>query len=88
MLETKVTVNNKAGLHTRPASLLVKTAGQFQSKILLVTKDITVDAKSIMGIMALGASQGTEITLQIDGVDEKVANLAMVDLFARNFDEE
>lgn len=88
MLETQVTINNKAGLHARPASLLVKTASQYKSKILLVGDGLEVDAKSIMGIMAMGATKGTQLTLKVEGEDAEAALKALIELFQSNFNEE
>lgn len=88
MLETKVILNNKAGLHARPASLLVKKASQFKSKILLVGDGLEVDAKSIMSIMAMGATKGTQLTLKVEGKDAEVALTALLELFESNFNED
>lgn len=87
MVEKKITVSNKTGLHARPAALLVQTASKFSSDVLIVKGDIEVNAKSIMGIMALGAGQGTELTIRINGADEDQALAAILELFHNNFGE-
>lgn len=87
MLERKITVTNKTGLHARPAALLVQTASKFSSDITLVKEGSEVNAKSIMGIMALGAGQGTELTIKVSGADEEEALNALLELFNSNFGE-
>lgn len=87
MVEKKLIVNNKTGLHARPAALLVQTASKFSSDVLIVKEDKEVNAKSIMGIMALGAGQGTELTIKISGADEEQALAAILELFDNNFGE-
>lgn len=87
MVEKKLTVNNKTGLHARPAALLVQAASKFSSDITVVKGDSEVNAKSIMGIMALGAGQGTELTIRVNGADEEDALKALLELFDNNFGE-
>ncbi|WP_427339789.1 HPr family phosphocarrier protein [Caloranaerobacter sp. DY30410] len=88
MEKRTITVKNKAGLHARPAALFVQTAGKFLSEITVKKDDKEVNAKSIMGIMALGVSQGNEITIIARGEDEKEAVEALVDLLENKLDEE
>ncbi|KXS47714.1 MULTISPECIES: HPr family phosphocarrier protein [Halanaerobium] len=71
--EKKVTITNETGLHARPASQFVKKADKFKSKIEIVFGEKEVNAKSIMGVMSLGISQGTEIILKAEGEDEEEA---------------
>lgn len=68
--EKNVVITNETGLHARPASQFVQKAGKFKSEIKIVFEDKEVNAKSIMGVMSLGISQGKEITLKADGEDE------------------
>ena len=68
--EKNVVITNETGLHARPASQFVQKAGKFKSVIKIVFEDKEVNAKSIMGVMSLGISQGKEITLKADGEDE------------------
>ena len=68
--EKNVIITNETGLHARPASQFVQKAGKFKSEIKIVFEDKEVNAKSIMGVMSLGISQGKEITLKADGEDE------------------
>lgn len=88
MLEKEITVKNKLGIHARPAALLVKNAGQFQSKIEIKRDDLIVDGKSIMGVMMLAAEQGATLIFSIDGEDELQAMDAIEKLFEERFYEE
>lgn len=88
MLEKEITVKNKLGIHARPAALLVKNAGQFESKIEIRRDDLIVDGKSIMGVMMLAAEQGAILLFSIDGEDEEKAMDAITKLFEENFYEE
>jgi len=73
MLEFKHKIKDPVGLHARPAGLLVKKAGEYQSKISLMKDNRTADAKSMLSIMALGAKTENERLIRIEGQDEKVA---------------
>ncbi len=73
MLTRELTINNKSGLHARPASLWVQTAGRFHSKIKIQRGDSIVDGKSILGILSLGLSAGSVFELSAEGEDEAEA---------------
>ncbi|MEX2366913.1 MAG: HPr family phosphocarrier protein [Pseudohongiellaceae bacterium] len=88
MINTKITVTNKAGLHARAAAKLVEIASGFSSTIELGSCDRMVDGKSILSIMLLAASQGSELNLKIEGDDEKDALKAIQDLIDNRFGEE
>ncbi len=87
-METKVVIANKAGMHARPASMLVQAATKFQSKIKLSAKGKTVDAKSILMIMSLGLVQGTEVVVSAEGPDAEDAVKAIKELVDSKFGEE
>lgn len=87
MLRKTVVISNKLGLHARAAAKLVNVASQFESMIFLEHKDQQADAKSIMGIMMLAASQGTQLDLIIDGPDENEACRATTELIDDFFGE-
>ena len=78
-VDINVKINNETGLHARPASQLVNTAGKFESKIEIVLDNKEVNAKSIMGIMSLGIGKGDEIILRADGDDAEAAVSALVE---------
>jgi len=83
-----VTVKNRAGIHARPAALLVQTAARFASRIMFKKDTEEINAKSIMGIITLGASYETEITIEAEGPDEEDAVLALAQLFDNRFEEQ
>ncbi len=89
MLESTVTVVNRLGLHARAAAQLVKLAGTFKSKIMLIRADngVLADAKSILTVLMLAASVGTELRLTADGDDEQQAVEEVSALFANRFGE-
>jgi len=73
-------IENSTGIHATPASLFVKKAREFKSKVELTAKGRTIDAKSIIMVMGLGLSKGTEVVITADGPDEKVAVKELVSL--------
>ncbi len=81
------TIINKLGLHARAAALLASTAGRYASTLKITAKSKQVDAKSVMSLMLLGASQGTEVELYAEGQDEQEAIKALIDLIAQRFNE-
>jgi len=88
MVERTVVVRNRAGLHTRPAAMIVKRAAQFASDIYLESDDhMRINAKSIIGVMTLAAAQGTTLKLIVSGPDEEQAADAIAELFETGFGE-
>jgi phosphocarrier protein HPr len=87
MVERDVKIRNRAGMHARPAALLVQTANRFKSNIYLEKGSERVNAKSIMGIITLGATYDSSLKLIAEGVDEEEAVRALNDLFERKFEE-
>lgn len=87
MIEREIPVTNKLGLHARASAKLVQLLSGYRSSAKMVAKGREIDAKSIMGVMMLAAGQGSTLLMKIDGEDEAQAMDAVVDLFARNFDE-
>ena len=73
MLVLSIKIINMLGLRARASAKLTQVANQFESDIWIEKNDKTVNAKSIMGIMMLAASQGTDIKISTEGVDEKEA---------------
>jgi phosphocarrier protein len=91
MTERTITITNRAGIHARPAALLVQATKDFSSSLYFEKGGDRINAKSIMGILTLGASYGTELKIIADGkdeADEARAVEAIVRLFESNFDEE
>lgn len=88
MIERDVEIVNRLGLHARAAAKLVQTAGGFASRLWVVKDGDAVDAKSILGLLLLAASQGTRLTLRADGADQEAALDAVEELIADRFHEE
>lgn len=88
MQRAAMTIVNKLGLHARAAAKLVQTASGFESRIDLLCKGQSVDAKSIMGIMMLAASQGTNLEIVAEGPDEVEAVESLAALFQDRFGED
>lgn len=88
MIERMVTIKNRAGIHARPAALLVQTASRFKSKIFIEKDSDRINGKSIMGIITLGAGYGTNLKLMADGEDESDAVEAIGRLFDTKFEED
>ena len=87
MISQKVTIINKLGLHTRASAKLVHLASRYGSQSKLIKGNKTVNCKSIMGVMMLAASKGTELELTVDGDDETAAMEAIIGLINNRFDE-
>jgi phosphocarrier protein len=85
MLEKKITIRNKLGMHARAAVKFVNTANRFRSTVRIVKDGDEIDGKSILGILTLAAVQGTEIILKVSGKDEERALSALVKLINNNF---
>jgi len=88
MTERTIKVINRAGIHARPSALLVQTTKNFKSNIFIQKGSDQINAKSIMGIITLGASYGTELKITAEGEDEEAAVEALVKLFESKFEEE
>jgi phosphocarrier protein len=87
MIEREVIIRNRAGLHTRPAAAIVKTAARFAAEFTICKDEMEINGKSIIGVMTLAAEQGSSLLLRFEGPDEDHAAEAVVDLFERGFDE-
>ncbi len=89
MLETEIKVVNPLGLHARAAAQLVRLAGKFSSKIIIIRTDnnLFADAKSILSVLTLAASKGTILILEVEGEDEENAFQEIKTLFANGFGE-
>ncbi len=88
MLEKQITIINKLGLHARAAAKLINVTSSFSSDIKITKDERTVDGKSIMSVMMLAASKGTQLTLTTSGEDEQQAMDAIELLINNRFDEE
>lgn len=88
MVEKILTVQNRAGIHARPAAIIAQTSNKFSSEITLIKDDATVNAKSIMGVIAMGAGYNTQLVLNVEGPDESEAASVLEELFNSKFEEE
>ena len=88
MTEQVIKISNRAGIHARPAAVLVEASKHFKATIHYEKGNLRVNGKSILGIMTLGAGYGTELKIIAQGEDEKEALAALVRLFDSKFEEE
>jgi phosphocarrier protein len=88
MTEKTIVIKNRAGIHARPAALLVQALKDFKSAVYFEKDNDRINAKSIMGIITLGAIYGTEIRIIAEGEDEQEAVDVLVRLFESKFQEE
>ncbi|HJY62659.1 MAG TPA: HPr family phosphocarrier protein [Ignavibacteria bacterium] len=87
MIEAVVTIKNRAGMHTRPASMIVKLAARYKSNFYIIKDNYQINGKSIIGIMSLAAEYGSQLTLKFDGPDEEKASVEMIKYFEDGFGE-
>ena len=88
MYSKDVMVQNKVGLHARPATFFIQKANEFRSSIWIEKEERRVNAKSLLGILSLGIIGGTQIKIIADGADEQAAVNALVELVESGFSEE
>jgi len=88
LVERKIEVTNRLGLHARPAAMLVQKATKFKSDIKLQKDDLEVNAKSILSVMALAAEMGSFVIIKAEGEDEAIALEELAKLFEEKFGEE
>lgn len=87
MISRDVTIKNSVGLHARPATFFIQKANSFKCSIWVEKEDCRVNAKSLLGVLSLGITQGTGITLIADGNDEAAAIEGLVALIDNGFAE-
>jgi phosphocarrier protein HPr len=87
MTSCAVAITNSLGLHARAAARFVHTASAYSAKIRVARGEREMDGKSIMGLLLLGAAQGTVITITASGSDEQAAVAALCALVERGFEE-
>lgn len=87
MVEKEVIVKNRAGIHARPAGMIVNLANKFKSLILIEKDGESINAKSIMGLITLGVSCNTAIKISAQGDDETQALDSLVQLIDKRFED-
>lgn len=87
-LISKVQIKNKMGLHTRPATEIVKLLMHFKSNVSLTYKKDTVNARSILGILMLAAHKNSKVTITVEGEDAEATMAKLVSAFSDGFGEE
>ncbi len=87
MLSRTITVQNQVGLHARPATFFIQKSNEFKSSIWIEKDERKVNAKSLLGVLSLGITKGTEIKIITDGVDEEEALDALEALIDSNFSD-
>ena len=87
MISRAVTIRNSVGLHARPATFFVQKANSFKSSIWVEKENCRVNAKSLLGVLSLGITKGSVITLIADGADEAAAIEGLTALVESGFDD-
>ncbi|NQT80342.1 MAG: HPr family phosphocarrier protein [Candidatus Aminicenantes bacterium] len=87
MLEKKITIKNKLGLHARAAVKFANLANRFNSSVKIEKDGNEIDGKSILGILTLAAVQGSQIILKVSGTDEDRTFKALIELINNKFQE-
>lgn len=88
MITREVTVRNSVGLHARPATFFIQKANTYKSSIWVEKEERRVNAKSLLGILSMGVTEGTTITLIADGPDEAAALKGLADMIENGFKAE
>lgn len=84
-VKSSFVVMNEKGLHTRPSTELVKCASSFKAQVNLVYQNLTVNAKSLLGILMLAASRGAKIRIEAEGEDAEIAINSIIHLAQNKF---
>ena len=85
MVLKEVVVQNQVGLHARPATFFIQKANEYKSSVWIEKDEKRVNAKSLLGVLSLGVTKGTNITIIADGVDEEKAVGELVSLISSDF---
>ena len=86
--EIEMVIQNKLGIHARPAAMFVRTANRFGCSVLVEKDGECINGKSIMGLMMLAAGPGSKIKVRAEGSDAVQALHELDDLVKRKFDED
>ena len=83
MLTREVTINNQVGLHARPATFFIQKANEFRSSIWIEVDDRKINAKSLLGVLSMGITKGTRISIIAEGPDEEEAVKALTEMLVK-----
>jgi phosphocarrier protein len=86
-LSRELVVQNKMGIHARPAAMIVRVTNKFDAEVLVQKDDEEVNGKSIMGLMMLAAGKGSKVRFNVTGGDAEPMLNELQELFERKFDE-
>ena len=87
MVSKTIVVQNQVGLHARPATFFIQKSNEFKSSIWIEKEERKVNAKSLLGVLSLGITKGTQIEIIADGVDEEEAVAALETLIESKFND-
>ena len=87
MVSREVKIINSIGLHARPATFFIQKANEFRSTMMVEKEERKVNAKSLLGVLSLGITKGSTITISAEGPDAEEAVNALCALIAENFGE-
>ena len=83
MVTQEVTINNEVGLHARPATFFIQKANEFKSSIWVEVEDRKINAKSLLGVLSMGITKGTRVSIIAEGPDEEEAVKALTDMLVK-----
>ena len=86
MYSKEVTIKNQVGLHARPATYFIQKANEFKEEIKVTKVEREVNGKSLLGVLSLGITRGSSITISASGENEQAAVEALVALVESNFE--
>ena len=86
MYSKEVTIMNQVGLHARPATYFIQKANEFKEEIKVTKDEREVNGKSLLGVLSLGITRGSSITISASGENEQAAVEALVALVESNFE--
>lgn len=87
MFIKEIIVQNQVGLHARPATFFIQKANEYKSTIWISREERKVNAKSLLGVLSLGITKDTAVTISAEGVDEEAAVNGLIDLITSGFVE-
>jgi len=87
MFSRDITVTNQVGLYARPATFFIQKANEYRSTLMVEKDERKVNAKSLLGVLSLGITKGSTVTISAEGPDEQEAVNALCELIANNFGE-